>query len=126
MKKVVFDLKFWRRFIKGSPKAGFEYILGRLPVNDARLASDASSIYGMAGAIIFGRENKDYLGLAGLFWQITWVEWTNMAAMPDLIPGSVKINIAEFIAALITCETFADFCVGRITTLELDNFAAKV
>ena len=46
--------------------------------------------------------------------------------MPDLIAGSVKINVAEFISALITYETFAEFCMGRSTTLELDNFAAKV
>ena len=45
--------------------------------------------------------------------------------MPELTPGSVKINIAEFIAALITCETFAEFCTGKITTLELDNITAK-
>ena len=45
--------------------------------------------------------------------------------MSELKPGQVQINIAEFIAALITCETFADFCTARITTLELDNVTAK-
>ena len=53
------------------------------------------------------------------------MEWARITAMPELTPGSVKINIAEFIAALITCETFAEFCTGKITTLELDNITAK-
>ena len=48
-----------------------------------------------------------------------------LVAMPDLYPGNVKINVAEFIAALITCETYADRCKGRITTLEIDNTTAK-
>ena len=47
-----------------------------------------------------------------------------MTTMPELAPGSVKINIAEFIAALITCETYADYCVGKITVLEVDNITA--
>ena len=45
--------------------------------------------------------------------------------MEDLTPGSPLINVAEFIAALITCETFAEFCSGKITTIEIDNVAAK-
>ena len=45
--------------------------------------------------------------------------------MPELHPGSAKINVAEFIAALITCETYADHCKGRITILEIDNITAK-
>ena len=36
-----------------------------------------------------------------------------------------KINAAEFLAALITCETFSRFCVGCITKLSLDNVTAK-
>ena len=48
-----------------------------------------------------------------------------MTKMPELTPGSVKINIAEFIAALITCETFAGYCAGKITLLEIDNITAK-
>ena len=48
-----------------------------------------------------------------------------MTTMPELAPGSVKINIAEFIAALITCETYADYCVDKITVLEVDNITAK-
>ena len=45
--------------------------------------------------------------------------------MEDLTPGAPAINVAEFIAALITCETFAEFCNGKITTIEIDNVAAK-
>ena len=45
--------------------------------------------------------------------------------MGRLRPGSVEINVAEFLAALITCETFASFCSGTCTLLSLDNSAAK-
>ena len=45
--------------------------------------------------------------------------------MAELHPGSVRINIAEFLAALITCETFADHCAGMYSTLALDNTAAR-
>ena len=45
--------------------------------------------------------------------------------MTDLVPGSVRINVAEFLAALITCETFASFCVKKSTTIEVDNKSAK-
>ena len=49
----------------------------------------------------------------------------NLVAIPDLYPGNVKINIAEFVAALITWETYARHCKGCITTLEVDNITAK-
>ena len=45
--------------------------------------------------------------------------------MGDLKRGNVKINVAEFIAALITCETFTSFCSGKFTTIMLDNITAK-
>ena len=45
--------------------------------------------------------------------------------MGDLKRGNVKINVAEFIAALITCETFTSFCSGKFTTIEIDNISAK-
>ena len=99
--------------------------MGRLPINDVILSSDASTTYGMAGVLIFGHENKDYPGLNGLFWQVSWAEWSIIAPMPELRTGVAEINIAEFIAALITCETFTDFCMERLTTLQLDNTTAK-
>ena len=37
----------------------------------------------------------------------------------------MKINVAEFLALLITCETFADFCESRLTKMEVDNITAK-
>ena len=43
MKRIIFDLKFWRRFITATPQMGFEYILGVLPTNNIKLASDAST-----------------------------------------------------------------------------------
>ena len=45
--------------------------------------------------------------------------------MGRLQPGAVEINVAEFLAALITCETFAYLCGGTCTLLSLDNRAAK-
>ena len=79
----------------------------------------------MAGVLTFALEDKYEHVVDGLFWQISWVEWAGMTKMPELTPGSVKINIAEFIAALITCETFAGYCAGKITLLEMDNITTK-
>ena len=45
--------------------------------------------------------------------------------MGRLQPGAVEINVAEFLAALITCETFAYLCGGTCTLLSLDNRDAK-
>ena len=75
--------------------------------------------------MLFKHRNKDHPGLDGMFWQISWVAWADIATMPELAAGSVKINVAEYIAALITCETFAHFCTGKITVLDLDNITAK-
>ena len=68
--RVVYDLMFWRRFIIDSPKASFDYMLSRMPVNDIYLASDASTSFGMAGVLVFGKENTEHKGFHGLFWQI--------------------------------------------------------
>ena len=46
-------------------------------------------------------------------------------AIGSLHPGSVKINRAEFLAAMITCETFADHCTEKFTTLAVDNHSAR-
>ena len=44
--------------------------------------------------------------------------------MEALNPGSVRIIPAEFLAALITCETFADRCAQQYTPLHLENMVA--
>ena len=44
--------------------------------------------------------------------------------MKALTPGMVKINVAEFLAALITCETFSSHCFNKFTRLVMDNKAA--
>ena len=111
--RILFDLKFWQRFVKSAPKTGFNYLLGRLPQNNCLLFSDAASLFGMGGVIMFGKEEKSKLGgIDGLFWQLTWHEWYEVVPMNCLKPGNVKINRAEFVAALITCETFASFSAG--------------
>ena len=53
-----------------------------------------------------------------------WAKWVEVVSMSDLVPGSVRINVAEFLAALITCETFSSFCAKKCTTLEIDNRSA--
>ena len=124
--RIIVDLKFWRRFVSCKPKSAFKFVLGHLPANGDKLASDASSGWGMAGVLIFGKNNPHYPGFGGLFWQITWTEWEIIRSMDALAPGGVKINVAEFLAALITCETFSAHCSQKFTTLEIDNVSAKV
>ena len=67
MESVVFDLKFWRRFISAEPEMGFQYTLGDLPTNNIKLASDACTSWGMAGVLTFDLELWDEIGVAGLF-----------------------------------------------------------
>ena len=43
----------------------------------------------------------------------------------EMNADNMKINVAEFLAALITCETFAPFCKNTLTKLQLDNYSAK-
>ena len=79
----------------------------------------------MAGVVLFGAAERRVQGMDGLFWQLSWDEWQVIAPMERLQPGSTEINVAEFLAALITCETFAPLCSGACTLLSLDNRAAK-
>ena len=37
-----------------------------------------------------------------------------MTTMTDLCPGGVKLNVAEFIAMLITSETFTPFFANKL------------
>ena len=125
MSRLLIDLKFWRRFVVASPQSSFDFLLGRLPINNNRLFSDACTSYGMGGVVLLDITNNPSAVVEGFFWQLSWEEWDKVVKMSDLSPGSVKINQAEFLAALITCETFARFCSGRYTFLTLDNFSAK-
>ena len=45
--------------------------------------------------------------------------------MMSLSKNRLHINAAEFLAALITIETFAKYCKGKITILGIDNTTAK-
>ena len=79
----------------------------------------------MAGVLIAKDNHKQDLGSHGLFWQMSWSEWHEVSRKGDLWRAPVEINTAEFLAALITCETFAEYCSDRYTTLGLDNYSAK-
>ena len=67
VERVLFDLKFWRRFVQQTPKTSFDYLLDRLPRNDSRMYSDASSRYGMGGVIIFGNPGIGVHSVEGVF-----------------------------------------------------------
>ena len=123
--RVLFDLKFWRRFVLNTPTISFNYLLNRLPRNDCLLYSDASSSHGMGGVLLFGKSIRRLHQVDGIFWQLTWQEWQAIRSMSDFHPGKVKISRAEFLAALVTCETFIEYCEKKLTTLALDNNAAK-
>ena len=61
--RIIFDLKFLRRFIAGNSRMSFEAILGLLPSNTDILACDACTSWGMAGVITFGGDNPVLNGL---------------------------------------------------------------
>ena len=69
--RIIYDLKFWRRFVSTSPSANFDYLLCQMPINNVSLGSDASISFGMAGVLMFGNVNSKYKGFDGLFWQLT-------------------------------------------------------
>ena len=52
-KRAVFDISFWRRFVKGDPESSFSYFLNLLPVNDITLSCDVSGAWGMPGELRF-------------------------------------------------------------------------
>ena len=79
----------------------------------------------MAGVLIFESGTPNTKNIEGLFWQMAWPVWYKVSPMPSLTVGSVKINVAEFLALLITCETFTAFCEGTYTTIVTDNVSAK-
>lgn len=65
--RLLFDLKFWRLFVQRTPKTSFDYLLDRLPPNDSRMYSHASSLYGMGGVIVFGEADKRLHCVEGSF-----------------------------------------------------------
>ena len=65
--RIIFDLKFWRRFMASNPRMSFRAILGLLPSNTHILACDACTSWGMAGVLTFGDSAQEYPGLDGLF-----------------------------------------------------------
>ena len=124
-KRAVFDISFWRRFVMGDPESSFSFFLDQLPVNDVTLSCDASGEWGMAGVMRFAEPHTRGGGIEGQFWQMPWHQWRGIRDFGDLRHGHVKICAAEFLAVLITLETFADHCSGRFTTIEIDNTVAK-
>ena len=109
----------------GNPESSFSFFLGQLPVNDVTLSCDASGAWGMAGVMRFAEPHTRGGGIGGHFWQMPWHQWRGVRDFGDLRHGHVKICVAEFLAVLITLETFADHCSGRFTTIEIDSTVAK-
>ena len=122
--RAVRDLTFWRRFVSGTATAGFDYLLNRMPVNKHRMASDAATSFGMAGVIRFNVGAVINTHINGLFWQIKWKEWYGIVSTRGISPANMNIHVAEYLALLITCETFADQCEGCLTYLDIDNTSA--
>ena len=125
MARLVVDMKFWRRFVLDVPKISMNFLLARLPENKNTLFSDACTRFGMAGVVVIDPIERSRQGLDGLVWQISWEEWHRTAPLKQLSPRSVNIHVAEFLAALITCETFVTHCKSTLTWLAVDNYAAK-
>ena len=125
IKRMVRDLQFWRRLVACSASMSFDYVLNRLPSNDCVLSSDASTSFGMAGVLQFHNPRVNWGNIGGIFWQISWEEWGEYASLPKIWSDDIKINVAEFLALLITCETFAEHCSNKITGFQIDNTAAK-
>ena len=115
MTRFIADLQFWRRFTVASPQCSFKFLLGLMPFNPNELFSDACTSYGMAGILRFGPSRRREHDVDGLFWQYSWVEWTKIVCMLRLMPGAIQINVAEFLAALITYETFVPYCWATCT-----------
>ena len=65
--RIIFDLKFWRRFLLSSPHSTFKSLLGLLPQNRDCLFSDASSTFGMAGVLLFDPLRVRHQEAKGLF-----------------------------------------------------------
>ena len=65
--RMIFDLKFWRRFMSSKPKITFNALLCRLPRNINTLACDACTSWGMAGIIKFAGGTRDIPAVRGSF-----------------------------------------------------------
>ena len=107
--------------MSGTAAADFDYFLNRLPFNHFRMASDASTSFGMAGVIRFDRRKDSPPLIDGLFWQIAWNRWDRIFSTRAISSPRENINTAEYLALLITCETFANQAAGRITFMDVDN-----
>ena len=78
----------------------------------------------MAGAIHF-KDRGLLQNVDGLFWQIQWKDWDELVSRKHLPLSRSHINVAEYVALLLTCETFAEWCQGKFTYCELDNVSAQ-
>ena len=125
--RVIFDLKFWRRFVMSEPSAPFTIILGQSPRNDHWVSCDAATSWGMAGVFWFPNRGScpNTCKTQGLFWQVSWVEWDKCFPLSALTVGNVHINVAEYMAILISCETFTPWCAKKLTEIHIDNATAK-
>ena len=89
------------------------------------MASDVATSFGMAGVLRFAESTDDHPIIDGLFWQIQWAQWYKISPAGGTLLQPISINIAEYLALLITCETFADQSEGCLTYLDIDNTSAQ-
>ena len=56
---MMFDLKYWRRIITHIPRASFDLVFGRLPMNELWLSSYVSGSYAEIDAVkLIGEPGK--------------------------------------------------------------------
>ena len=103
------ELAFLRRFVLGTAEAGFNDMLEGLSFSKHPLSSDASASFGMAGVLRFGPRPDNHSGVDGLFLLVRWADWEQVVSEAVIPENIMNIHIAENLALLITCETFAKY-----------------
>ena len=61
----------------------------------------------------------------GIFCTLLAISSIQFPLMLNLDEVNIHINVAEFVEALITCETFAQFFKSKMRTLEINNVSVK-
>ena len=65
--RILFDLKFYWRFVLSVPETCFDFLLARLPRNGCKIFCNASSLFGMSGVLVFDEGEERVESIDGLF-----------------------------------------------------------